>query len=74
MTHSLSGFSVTTKASLLEDVSSWLCPGPDVCLSNCVVEGVYDWPGDTKFKGVTQLQRGDVDEVPEGNSKIEEST
>lgn len=40
----------------------------------CVVEGVYDWPGNPKFKGVTQLQRGDVDEVVEGNSKTEETT
>lgn len=23
----------------------------------CVVEGAYDWPGNPKFKGVTQLQR-----------------
>lgn len=27
-----------------------------------------------KFKEVTQLQRGDVDEVVEGNSKTEETT
>lgn len=36
MTHSLSGSLVRTKASLLEDVSSWSCPWPDVCLGDFV--------------------------------------